>query len=167
LRRRSLFAKNLTFIVKDKKIKLKDLGVVLAKNIGIRSDEDWLLEKMKTCYPGFDVFKKYRSWLERMDRLSGNPPERRTPRGGHTQEEWEELKSQYNYTCPCCGRAEPEITLTRDHVVPRSMRWNGASNLDDIENIQPLCSSCNRKKGDRSIPRYPHPSNGNNIAMHR
>lgn len=59
----------------------------------------------------------------------------------HTLGEWETLKAQYGFTCPSCQRSEPAITLTKDHVIP--LRRGGS---DLIENLQPLCHSCNSKK---------------------
>mgnify|MGYP001570175141 CR=1 FL=1 len=66
--------------------------------------------------------------------------------GAHTLGDWETLKAQYNWTCPACGKIEPQIKLTEDHVIPLS---KGGS--DNIENIQPLCVSCNSKKYTKVI----------------
>ena len=84
-----------------------------------------------------------------MERLS--PEQRRYvyeafAEGSHTEQDWEDLKKHYNYTCLRCGRREPEITLTKDHVIPLSYR---GSNY--IHNIQPLCGSCNSGKGAKHI----------------
>jgi len=73
--------------------------------------------------------------------------------GKHTLKEWQELKKEYNYICLRCKKYEPEITLTEDHIVPISKwkKWikkhpNTIYKCDDIENIQPLCKSCNSIK---------------------
>lgn len=58
--------------------------------------------------------------------------------GSHTLTEWTDLKDSYGNVCAFCGSNEK---LTKDHIIPLS---KGGS--DYIENIQPLCKSCNSKK---------------------
>lgn len=66
--------------------------------------------------------------------------------GNYTTREWGRLKKQFSHQCLCCKKREPSIKLTVDHVVPISL---GGSN--SIDNIQPLCMSCNSSKGTNII----------------
>lgn len=63
-----------------------------------------------------------------------------------TSQRWEQIKAKYNYTCLCCGKSEPDIKLTIDHIIPTIK--GGTHTLD---NVQPLCVSCNSSKGSKSI----------------
>lgn len=67
-------------------------------------------------------------------------------RGKVTAIQFQKLKEKYNFTCLCCGRKEPEIKITHDHVKPLAI---GGENT--IENSQPLCRSCNCRKGKKWI----------------
>ena len=60
-----------------------------------------------------------------------------------TQQQWLALKKNFNYRCAHCRR---RTKLTVDHIIPLSK--NG---VDTIDNIQPLCKSCNTRKLDRIV----------------
>lgn len=72
---------------------------------------------------------------------------RKITNGGNVSaREWEDLKKRYDYTCLCCGRKEPDINLTLDHVKPLSIGGEHS-----VKNAQPLCRQCNSKKHDKWI----------------
>ncbi len=73
----------------------------------------------------------------RRARLRGVP-------GTHTEAEWIALCERFDYRCVCCGERKP---LECDHVIALAR----VDSTNDISNIQPLCESCNSKKGRDSI----------------
>ena len=60
-------------------------------------------------------------------------------KGRHKKADWEEMKVFFEDTCLRCGSAN---NLVKDHIIPI---YQGGS--DGIDNIQPLCASCNSSKG--------------------
>lgn len=75
-----------------------------------------------------------------------NKEERKNATGSYTLAEWIELVEKCGSRCLCCGRKEPEVILTVDHITPLSL---GGTN--DIGNLQPLCKSCNSKKHTKTV----------------
>jgi hypothetical protein len=71
----------------------------------------------------------------------------------YSEAEWQALLAMFGYRCAACGvdaRATREGFLTPDHVIPVCM---GGPNT--IDNIQPLCLDCNRRKNGRFIDYCP------------
>jgi 5-methylcytosine-specific restriction endonuclease McrA len=69
---------------------------------------------------------------------------KRLKMGGRvTEKEWKDLCEKYGYKCLCCKRTD--VLLTMDHIIPLD------PGPHTIDNIQPLCGSCNTRKGRRTI----------------
>lgn len=66
--------------------------------------------------------------------------------GHHSKAEWEELKRKCKFSCLMCFKSEPTILLTKDHIIPVLL-----GGTDNIENIQPLCRSCNASKSTKLV----------------
>lgn len=70
---------------------------------------------------------------------------------------WIEIKNKFDNKCVGCGISEEEVKLTIDHIIPLS---KGGRHHQD--NIQPLCRSCNSRKGVSLT--YKQYCTGNNSA---
>lgn len=100
------------------------------------------------------IHRKWRQTHKELVRAAGHRRRARLSESAenYTAEQWLALKAAVEYTCLCCGRQEPEIQLTVDHIVPVS---KGGGN--GIEQIQPLCGECNNVKHAREMDfRPPH-----------
>jgi 5-methylcytosine-specific restriction endonuclease McrA len=101
--------------------------------------------RRKETYAIPEDLKQWRLYKRRSEHVRRA---RRRDAGTYTNAEWDELCARYDHRCLCCGEHRP---LTVDHVIPLSQ--GGANTID---NLQPLCLSCNDRKGSRTIDyRYP------------
>lgn len=66
-------------------------------------------------------------------------------KGQHTAEQWQTLVQRFEGRCVRCGVLAGEC-LQKDHITPI---YQGGS--DGIDNLQPLCRSCNASKGPDSF----------------
>lgn len=60
--------------------------------------------------------------------------------------DWYNMLADYNHACAYCKSQED---ITQDHIIPLS---KGGQNV--IENIQPLCRTCNSRKRDKYPPHH-------------
>ena len=119
------------------------------KGNGMKKGKVWSLEEREKNRQG--QYRRFEKEIPNYHYEDNGRRNRRKVRllqngGFHSKNEWETLKAQYNWTCPSCKKGEPEITLTKDHIIAV---LNGGS--DNIENIQPLCRSCNSRKHSKNI----------------
>lgn len=110
-----------------------------ARQAAIRYREGHREQERERCSKFYRQHPEIRhaSKHNRRARINGNG-------GTYTASEWVDLCKHYNNRCLCCNRSDIELTV--DHVVPVS---RGGTN--SIDNIQPLCTCCNLKKGTKTI----------------
>lgn len=89
--------------------------------------------------------ESYKRWIEKnpLANRQRNHRRRVSIKGDFSAQEWIALCEKHNNRCLCCGEKKP---LEIDHILPVS---KGGANT--IDNLQPLCVSCNRSKGTKHI----------------
>jgi 5-methylcytosine-specific restriction endonuclease McrA len=98
------------------------------------------------------VQAKHKKWVaknpEKNREYKANRRAKKLQAGGNfTAKEFKELCNSFHNVCLCCGSTD---RLVADHVMPIS---RGGTN--SIDNIQPLCFSCNAKKHAKFIDYRP------------
>ena len=143
------------------KIKNKDKYSLRAWIYGIINKDrikkrraEWLIQYKEKALANTQRWRKKnpeksREWKKRHPEMVAVHTQNRKAKtkgngGTFTAKEWERLCHHYGNKCLCCGKSN--LKLTVDHVIPVSL---GGSN--SIDNIQPLCRSCNSRKSTRHV----------------
>lgn len=110
--------------------------------------ENWEPSQQPTWRGGVSQTEAHRRWKKKNPKRMAHLKARRYARekgadGLHTYDEWVSLCKLHNNKCVICGNKDK---LTKDHIIPLS---KGGS--DYIQNIQPMCRSCNSKKNNKII----------------
>jgi len=66
-----------------------------------------------------------------------------------TYKEWKQKLEKTEGFCPECGKYVGIRNLTLDHIIPINAVGRGF--IYTIDDVQPLCHSCNSKKSDKII----------------
>jgi len=111
----------------------------LAKNPGWKKEYD----RNRSPEKKREINNRRNIWLRETGKGVLYAEKRRATKMGlkdhFTEKEWIDLQAKFHNKCLDCGK---EGKLTPDHILPLSK--GGA---DTIDNIQPLCRSCNCRKG--------------------
>ena len=116
---------------------LRDAGVFSTTPEGIIYSRRMVRDARASQHGGEEIEKRWGAsdGKSRAQRLA-----EAREKGRHTPIEWEALRQACGPSCLKCGETKPDIV--KDHIVPI---YQGGS--DSIDNIQPLCRSCNAAKG--------------------
>lgn len=79
-------------------------------------------------------------------RSSDRRARERNAQGNLTVGKWREILFLYENKCLCCGKCGDTVKITVDHVIPLI-----AGGKHSTDNVQPLCFSCNSRKGRKTI----------------
>jgi hypothetical protein len=126
---------------------------------------EWLLEQAHVAYVAHpekrlaymrnyekthlkERLQKFLRWLKTPNGIAYNRARKHTRRAaGHLNIVAFYIRcAELGWHCRICGRELTKETVTIDHVIPVS---KGGTNA--IENLQPLCRSCNSRKGACSM----------------
>ena len=110
---------------------LKHVYELLQVNYISKDDFNKFRWHLKSCRIKHTVFSEYENRRKEADRVLANTAIR------------QKVFEMHGDKCLCCGSQD---NVQIDHVISV---WNGGEN--DLDNFQPLCKSCNVKKGTKTI----------------
>lgn len=94
--------------------------------------------------------KRYRQTHKDEIRIASGKRRSAAKAGDLTAKQWCLIKQSFGNVCLCCGVSGDQSKLEIDHVIPLAQGGEHTAS-----NIQPLCRSCNARKGDKAIDYRP------------
>ena len=144
VRRKASYEKNKDSILSQRRERRREFPEILHARDNARTERkrEYLRDYVrKNRWRWADT--EYKHSKARRARISG-------AQGSFTRREFFDLCEKYKFLCLRCEQTFPAHKLTADHVLPLC---KGGSNY--IDNIQPLCLSCNCRKHRKHIDYRP------------
>jgi hypothetical protein len=129
------------YLLSEEKLSERALAIIKLSSVVNLSDE--FISSLR------DSISAYSNNLVACRAVMDKGPRRRATAFTSSAKTRREIFSLYGEKCLCCGSTE---NLTLDHINP--VKLGGKNSLD---NLQPLCKSCNSKKGTKSTDYRPKP----------
>jgi len=105
------------------------------------------LERMKIRDKIYSIGYRREHYQELLSRNRARRSLKKANGGDLTYEQWVQVCNKYENKCLCCGTSE---RMSLDHIIPIT---KGGKHI--AENVQPLCCSCNSRKGTKIIDYRP------------
>ena len=102
----------------------------------------WYYSNLELARSHSNTWKKNRPDAARNLKRKNSAVRRGAPGPGVSEGDWLRVLDLHNHRCRYCGSPGP---LEMDHIIPVSK-----GGRHDPENVQPLCKSCNCRKGNRT-----------------
>ena len=134
------YEKQAVKVVLDRFFPVDEYGNRTNKRADKEQDKSKGIKEVRSAAGAVGAAKKWGEYSSKEKRSTRLAKAREKAR--HTKEEWGAMVSIHSHKCCKCGSFGDRGGIVKDHILPI---YQGGS--DGIDNLQPLCTSCNSSKG--------------------
>lgn len=158
--------------IRNKQYYIDNRVMILERNKGYynRNKEKWVIYNSES-YNGYerdiknqgDIERDYHEWYNSEDGIRSRGLKQRRAHNeslmrrarlnnvshNFTYDEWLDRVEMTNGICPICNKFVGKENMTLDHIIPISKVESGY--IYTIDDVQPLCKSCNCSKGAKIL----------------